>query len=151
SVGACQPQGQGQGQQAAVDTTAVIAQFDSLRGAYEQAVAAGDFEKMGTMLTNGAVMVQPGDPEWDTMRAASKGPFPPGATIDITPKEVRVLSRNWAYDFGTATVEYTPEGEEEPRSLHDTYLLILRKTPDGWKAHREVARSFVPPSVASVE
>lgn len=146
-LAACQPQGGGQSQQAAVDTATVIARIDSLRGAYEDAVAAGNFKKMGTMLTDGAVMVQAGGPGWDAMRAAAKGPFPPGATIDITPKEVRVLSSEWAYEFGTATVTYTPEGAEESRSLKDTYLLILRKTPDGWKAHREVASSFVPASV----
>src|SRR5688572_21103688 len=79
-------------QPAALDTAAVRAAIDSLRTDYEQAVASGNFDKMATALAEGAVMVPPGGPKSDAMFASSKLPFPPGATIDITPLEVRVLS-----------------------------------------------------------
>jgi uncharacterized protein (TIGR02246 family) len=129
-----------------VDTLAVRATIDSLRSAYEEAVAAGDFEEVATMLADGAVMVPPGGAQWDSLRAASGYPFPPGATIDITPIEVRVLSEDWAYEFGNSTVTYTPEGADEPRKLNDTYLVLFRNTPDGWKLYREVASSNLPPN-----
>ncbi|MFN2421733.1 MAG: DUF4440 domain-containing protein [Gemmatimonadota bacterium] len=117
SFAACQPEGQHHSErQTAVDTLAVKATIDSLRSAYEEAVAAGDFEKMTTMLADGAVIVPPGGAQWDSMYAASEYPFPPGAPIDITPIEVRVLSEDWAYEFGNSTVTYTPEGADEPES-----------------------------------
>lgn len=82
------------------------------------------------------------------LRAASEQPFPPGATIDITPKEVQVLSEDWAFEFGTASVSYTPEGREA-KTIRDTYLLLIKKTENGWKAHREVASSHLPPCILS--
>ena len=90
-------------------------------------------------------MVRPGGPDWDAM-AASGAPFPPGAKIAITPIEVVALSEEWAYEFGTATTTYAPEGDDEERQLRDTYLLLFRNTGSGWKAFREVASSSPPPS-----
>lgn len=52
-----------------------------------------------------------------------------------------MLSADWAYDMGYGTVPWTPEGAAEPRSLQDTYLVLLHRTEDGWKAHRDVASS----------
>jgi uncharacterized protein (TIGR02246 family) len=145
SVVACQPQGQQQFEQhAAVDTAAVRAAIDDLRSAYEEAVASGNFENMAKGLAEGAVMVPPGGPQWDSLFAASELPFPPGSTIDITPIEVRVLSEDWAYEFGTSTVTYTPEGATKALMLKDTYLVIFRNTDDGWKLYREVASSNLP-------
>jgi ketosteroid isomerase-like protein len=146
-LAACQPKGQQQSeQQAAVDTLAIRATIDSMRSAYEEGVAKGDFEKIATMLADGAVMVPPGGAPWDSMYAASEYPFPPGATIDITPIEVHVLSEDWAYEFGTSTVTYTPEGADEARKLNDTYLVVFRNTPEGWKLYREVASSNLAPN-----
>jgi uncharacterized protein (TIGR02246 family) len=151
SLAACQPQGQQQSGQPAADTAAVRAAIDNLRSAYEEAVASGNFENMATGLAEGAVMVPPGGPQWDSLFAASQLPFPPGATIDITPIEVRILSEDWAYEFGTSTVTYTPEGAEEARMLNDTYLVVFRKTDDGWKLYREVASSNLPPQARPQE
>lgn len=146
TLAACQPQAQQPSEQhAVVDTTAVRAAIDTLRSAYEEAVASGSFENMAAGLAEGAVMVPPGGSDWDSLFAASEFPFPPGATIDITPIEVQVLSENWAYEFGNSKVTYTPEGASEARVLNDTYLVIFRNTADGWKLYREVASSNLPP------
>ena len=152
SLAACQPNDQPQDQRpsaqpAPVDTVAVRAVIDSLRAGYEQAVASGNFDQMGAMLAEGAVMVPPGGPKWDAMFASSKLPFPPGATIDITPIEVRVLSHEWAYEFGTSTLTYKPAGAASAETMSDTYLILFRKTPGGWKVFREVASSNLPPQV----
>ena len=131
---------------AAVDTAAVKATIDSLRAAWEASVATGDLKSMGALLADGAMMVQPGGAAWDSMAAAAAGaPFPPGATIDITPIEVQVMSREWAYELGTSTVTYTPSGASEARKLNDTYLILFRNTAAGWKVYREVASSKPPP------
>ena len=122
------------------------AEIDKLRTDYEAAVAAGDITAMLPLLADGAVMVHPGSPEWVAMAAAAQGlPFPPGAVIDIRPIEVVGLNDEWGYEFGTATTTYTPPGSAETTHLHDTYLLLLRNSGDGWKAYREVASSGPPP------
>lgn len=141
-----QPQGQPQSEQpAAVDTASVRAAIDSLRSGYEAAVASGNFDQMATGLAEGAVMVPPGGPQWDAMFASSKLPFPPGATIAIKPIEVRVLSPDWAYEFGTSTLTYKPAGSANAQTMNDTYLILFRRTPGGWKIFREVASSNLPP------
>jgi ketosteroid isomerase-like protein len=124
----------------------VKADIDRLRAAYESAVASGDVSLMMPLLAEGAVMVHPGAPDWEAMAAAAGGaPFPPGARIVIKPIEVVPLSAEWAYEFGTSTTTYTPRGASQPVKLHDTYLILLRNTGDGWKAYREVASSSPPP------
>lgn len=135
---------------ATTDTAAVRATIDSLRAAWEAGVAAGDYESMGALLADGAVMVQPGGPGWDSLAIAASGaPFPPGTTIDITPIEVGVLSPEWAYEFGTSAVTYTPAGSDATRKLSDTYLILFRKTAGGWKVYREVASSNAPPKATA--
>ena len=125
---------------------AVRAEIDKLRSAYESAVATGRVEAMLPLLADGAVMVHPGAPDWKAMEAAASGAaFPPGARIVIHPIEVVALSDDWAYEFGTSTTTYTPQGSKEVAQLRDTYLILFRKTTGGWKAYREVASSSPPP------
>ena len=133
--------------QVTVDQTAVRAEIDKLRSEYETAVSSGDPHAMSGLLAEGAVFVRPGGPDWDAMAAAAAGaPFPPGATIKITPIEVVALSKEWAYEFGTATTSYKPEDSAEVSELHDTYLILFRNSGNGWQAYREVASSSPTPS-----
>ena len=121
-------------------------EIDKLRSAYETAVASGHIEAMLPLLAEGAVMVHPGAADWKAMEAVASGaPFPVGARIEIRPIEVVVLSEEWAYEFGTSTTTYTPPGSMESTQLRDTYLILFRKTAEGWKAYREVASSNPPP------
>ena len=143
-LGACQ--GKSSQPQTAVDPSAFRGEIDQLRSEYEAAVAKGAPDAMAALLADGAVMVRPGGQDWDAMAAAASGaPFPPGARITITPIEVVALSREWAYEFGTAVTTYTPAGADEAQQLRDTYLILFRNTGDGWKAYREVASSAPPP------
>ena len=93
----------------------------------------------------GAVVTGPGGPEWNSVRDASEGPWPPGAEFELTPIETGVLGPEWAYDFGVTTVTYTPDGSSESRTLRHTGLVLFRKTEDGWKMYREVASPTLPP------
>jgi ketosteroid isomerase-like protein len=130
----------------AKDLAGVRAAIDRLRSAYESAVASGDLSAFAPLIAEGAVMVRPGAVDWTAMAADAGGaPFPPGATIAIRPIEVIALSSEWAYEFGTSTTTYTPQGAGVPVKLRDTYLILLRNTGDGWKAYREVASSAPPP------
>jgi ketosteroid isomerase-like protein len=125
---------------------AVRAEIDKLRSEFEAAVATGRIEAILPLLAEGAVMVQPGAPDWKAMQAAATGaPFPPGARIAIRPMEVVVLNDDWAYEFGTSTTTYTPPETQDVTQLRDTYLIIFRKTAEGWRAFREVASSSPPP------
>jgi len=122
------------------------AEIDKLRSAYEAAVAAGDAGAMSPLLDEDAVLVQPGAPDWAAMAAAAPGsPFPPGTRIAINPIEVVELSKEWAYEFGTATTTYTPRDSQAAVRLHDTYLVLFRNRGMGWKVYREVASSGPPP------
>jgi len=133
--------------QATLDPSAVRAEIDKLRSEYETAVSSGDANAMTSLLAEGAVFVRPGGPDWDAMAAAAGGaPFPPGAKIKITPIEVVALSKEWAYEFGTATTSYKREDSAEASELRDTYLILFRNSGKGWQAYREVASSAPPPS-----
>lgn len=151
ALAACQPQDGPAGEaDAAVDTAAAMAGIDSLRSGYAEAVAAADWQTLGGMVTGDALMVGAGAADWDSLRAAAgDAPFPPGATLEITPHETRLLAEDWAYEMGTGTVTWTPEGADEPRTVSDTYLVILHRTADGWKVHREVASSTPLPEPGS--
>ena len=130
----------------AAEQASIRAEIDKLRARYEIGVASGIAEALTPLLAQGAVMVQPGAPDWNAMAAAAKGaPFPPGATIAIKPIEVVALSHEWAYEFGTSITTYTPEGATGAQQLRDTYLVLFRNTGDGWKAYREVASAASPP------
>jgi len=130
----------------AAEQASIRAEIDKLRARYEIGVASGTAEALTPLLAQGAVMVQPGAPDWNAMAAAAKGaPFPPGATIAIKPIEVVALSREWAYEFGTSITTYTPGGATGAQQLRDTYLVLFRNTGDGWKAYREVASAASPP------
>lgn len=102
---------------------------------------AGDVDRLSSLAEEGAVLVFPGGAAWDSLLAAGPGPFPPRATKEITPQEVRVLSEDWAYELGTSTVTWTPEGAEQERTIRYTFLALPHRTLDGWKVHREVASS----------
>jgi ketosteroid isomerase-like protein len=128
-----------------VDTVEVRMIIDGLRAHYEAAVASGDLAALGSVVTSDVIAVGPGGPHWDSLRAASPYPWPPGATLSIGPMEVRVLSADWAHEMGTSTATYTPPGDSITRTLRDTYLVLFRRTPEGWKLHREVASPDLPP------
>jgi hypothetical protein len=128
------------------EQASIRTEIDKLRARYEAGVASGTAESLTPLLAQGAVMVQPGAPDWNAMADAAKGaPFPPGATIAIKPIEVVALSREWAYEFGTSITTYTPAGATGAQQLRDTYLVLFRNTGDGWKAYREVASAASPP------
>ena len=135
---ACQPADRPGAAGVGVDTTAVLAGVDSLRSAYAQAVADEDWERLGTLVTEDALIVQAGSPAWDSMLAASETPFPPGSTLEIQPRETHVLTGDRVVEIGRGVVTWTPEGADGARTLDGTYMVLLVRTDEGWKLHREV-------------
>jgi ketosteroid isomerase-like protein len=147
---ACQPQGGGQGQQAAVDTAAIQSKLDSLGRLVSRANRTGDAELFASTWAKEGIMSGAGQPlvrRRDSIVAAFKQrpPLPPGAKMTIHPIEMRVLSGQWAYAFGVDSLTYTPDGAAEPVTETSTFLVLIRKTPEGWKTYREVLSANGPP------
>jgi len=65
--------------------------------------------------------------------------LPPGATFEVKPLEIEPLSSEWAYAFGTDTLTHAG-GKNETM----TFLVLIRKTADGWKTFREVLSADQP-------
>lgn len=145
---ACQPQAAKQGDGgAAVDTAAILASLDSLRSGFEDAFNAGDYETAASFVHPEMIYSPPGHPPIrgrDSVIAYDRRAFPAGASIEIEPIDTRILSGEWAYDYGISTVTFTPEGADEAQSVETTYLVIVRKTDDGWKVYRESLSSNAP-------
>lgn len=147
-VVACQPQGERQSQQVAVDTSQIRATFDSLRSAFEQAVAEGDYDAQADIFTADAVYSPPMSPPIrgrDSIRPVLERTIPPEATADVQPMEMRILGPDWVYEFGTTTLSFTPEGADQPRKMTGTYSTLFHRTENGWKATHEAFSSHQPP------
>lgn len=125
---------------------AIESAISDVRAQFEQAVAEGNWQTLGGLIAEGAVMVQPGAEDWRVMQELTAGaPFPQGAVIKIQPLELKIINNEWAYEFGASTVTYRPSPDGEEIQLRDTYLLIIRKTDGGWRPYREVASATPPP------
>ena len=59
--------------------------------------------------------------------------LPAGATFRVEPLDIEPLSSDWAYAFGTDTLEHS-DGKKETM----TFLVLIRRTASGWKTFREV-------------
>ena len=128
---------------AVVDTVRIRAALDSLAAAVGQAHATGDAEAYAATWAADGIMSAPGSPMVEGREAIvaafrSQPPLPPGATMSINPMELRVLSDDWAYAFGVDTLTITPPGAATPRKETSTFLVLLKRTPEGWKTYREV-------------
>ena len=65
--------------------------------------------------------------------------LPPGATFKVEPLELEALSPDWAYAFGTDKLTLA-----DGKKATMTFLVLIRKTPDGWKTYREVVSADQP-------
>lgn len=139
---ACQSPAERQVQETeAVDTAAVMAAIDSVGAAAERAYNEGDVGKIASFFHPELMYSPMGDAPIrgrDSVVAYENRNLPPGATIDFNPIETEVLSGQWAYTMGTATVRFTPEGATEEQAVTATYLDVFRHTEDGWKLYRSV-------------
>lgn len=144
----CAQQGQQAADGAAVDTAAVEASLDSVRSAFEAATEAGDYDAQAAAFAEDAIYSPPMSPPVrgrDSIRAHLERSTPSGATLRLRPVDTRILGPDRAYEYGTATTTFTPEGADEPRSASSTYAVFLERTAAGWKIVQEVVSSHQPP------
>lgn len=145
---ACQPADQQTDGQAAVDTASIEAAFESMRTSFEAAVKAGDSERQAAIYTEDAIYSPPMEPPVrgrDSIRAALERTTPPGATLEIRPIDLTILGPDRVYEYGVATLTFTPPGADEPASMSSTYFALFRRTADGWRIAREVLNLNQPP------
>lgn len=143
-VVACQPQSHPPSDPGlAIDTAAIRAALVSLGAVVAEADQSGDAELYASTWAEDGVLITPGTPPIhgrDSIVAAfrRRPPLPHGATLTIHPTEMRILNAEWAYVFGVDTLSYEPVEGAEAATETLTFLVLVRKTPDGWQTYREV-------------
>lgn len=147
---ACQPQTPDSSNEAIVfDTTAIRASIDSLAANVMRAEREGDAELFATTWATDGIMSLPGNPPLhgrDSIVAyfRRRPPLPSGARMTIHPTELQILGPEWAYVFGVDSLTYTPKGATTPVHETSTFLVLLRKTAEGWQSYREVLSANQP-------
>ena len=111
----------------------------------------GDAELFASTWAEDGIVSTPGNPPVqgrDSIVAAfrRRPPLPPGGSMTVHPTELQVMSADWAYAFGVDTIAYTPPGANEPVTETMNFLVIIRRTPEGWKTYREVLSANQPRS-----
>lgn len=127
----------------AVEEAEIMAALGQLAETIKRAFAEGDAELYASAFDEDAIISMPGSPPVrgrKGIKAAfeNRPPLPPGATFEVNPTEIEVISPEWAYAFGTDTLSYTPPGESSKVEETMTFIVLIRKTRDGWKTFREV-------------
>ena len=125
------------------DTAGVRAAVDSLGAAVGRAHETRDAELYASLWARDGVMSAPGSPSVhgrDSIVAVFRRqpPLPPGATMTIHPTEMHVINPEWAYVMGVDTLRFAAEGEAPPVTQTFTFLVVVRKTAEGWQTYREV-------------
>ncbi len=149
-VAACQPSERlSSNESARLDTVAVRASIDSLATNVMRANETGDAELLASTWATNGIMSLPGSPPVrgrDSIVAAfrRRPPLPPGASMTIHPTEMQILNAEWAYVLGVDTLTYTPQGTKAPVKKTSTFLVLLRKTAEGWQTYREVLSANQP-------
>jgi uncharacterized protein (TIGR02246 family) len=127
----------------AFDSAAVVASVDSLGAVVGRAHETRDAELFASAWARDGVMSAPGMPPArgrDAIVAAfrEQPALPEGATMTIHPQEVRPLSAEWAYVFGIDSLKLPGDAAAEQIVQTFSFLVLLRKTAEGWQTYREV-------------
>ena len=122
----------------------IMAALGAMANTIKQAYATNDVELYLSAFDRDAIVSKPNEPPvrgHDELRAAflHRPELPPGATFEMTPSEFVPMSPDWAYVYGTDTLTLA-DGMKETM----TFLVLIRKTSDGWKTFREVLSADQP-------
>lgn len=122
----------------------ILAELRSLAEIVKHAYATNDVDLYLSAFDPDAIVSMPGTPAMlghEALRTAfvNRSPLPPGATFEVRPLEIEALSSEWAYALGTDILQH-PNGKAETM----TFLVLIRKSGDGWKTFREVVSADQP-------
>ena len=132
-----------------VNREAVSAALIDLAETIKRAYTNDDADLYASAFSEDAIVSMPGVPPirgLDALKEAfrSRPPLPPGATFEVIPTELEIINGEWAYAFGTDTLTI-PAGDGAPPIVHTmTFMVLIRKTPEGWKTFREVVSADQP-------
>src|SRR5688572_25449102 len=126
----------------AAEKTEIFAALEELANTIKRAYATNDAEMYVTAFTDDAVVSMPGTPPVrgrDALKKVfeSRPPLPAGAVFEVDPAELEVINGEWAYAFGTDTLTI-PNAGGDPIIETMTFMVLIHRTPDGWKTFREV-------------
>ncbi len=126
-----------------LDTTAIRASIDSLAANVMRSHETGDAELFATTWAKDGIMSDAGTPpvhgrDSIVARFRRRPPLPPGAKMIIHPTELRIQSAEWAYVMGVDTLTSPSSNDSGPTQKTFTFLVVLRKTSEGWQTYREV-------------
>lgn len=126
-----------------LDRHAIAAALLELAETIKTAYKNNDVNLYASAFSDDAIVSMPGVPPIRGLGALkeafrSRPPLPPGATFEVDPTELEVINGEWAYAFGTDTLTI-PTGDGAPSIVQTmTFMVLIRKTPEGWKTFREV-------------
>lgn len=138
---ACQPSAPAES--TGLDTVGIRAAVDSLGAKVQRAHETGDAALYASTWARDGIMSAAGRPSIhgrDSIVAEfrRRPPLPPGAKMSIHPTETRVMSPEWAYVMGVDTLTMPAPGGAAPARTTFTFLVLVRKTEEGWQTYREV-------------
>lgn len=142
TISACQQREKQPHQQPATDTTSIKASIDSLGRVVQKAHDTKDNELMASTWAKDGILIIAGRPPVfgrDAIVSALSNmpPLPPGAKMEIHPLDIHVMSSEWAYVLGVDTLKYTTPGTTKQTIETSTFLVLVRKTAEGWQTYRE--------------
>ena len=135
------------------DTTAAdTAALNKLRSDFEAGWKAGDADRLSALVTSNIVSTgdtQPTITGKDAWLAHHKAQFAQITVNDVKLKSDELkLMGNYAFDAGTFDVTITPKAPKaKPMTMHQRYLVILHKEPDGaWRLYRDIDNAMPAPA-----
>jgi uncharacterized protein (TIGR02246 family) len=122
------------------DDAAIGTALAELAERVQTAYKNNDSELYASTLHEDAIISVPGagpvrGREALTAAFESRPQLPPDATFEVEVRELEIISADWAYAFGTDTITI-PGAAGIVQTM--TFMVLLRRTRDGWKTFREV-------------
>jgi uncharacterized protein (TIGR02246 family) len=133
---------------AAESDPAEVARIEELSRRFSAAYVAGDVETMVSLYTPDGVIF-PNDSEAIRGHEAIRRywALPPGQRVTLhraTPAEIRIDGSH-AYDHGVYEIAGERDGTAWGPS-HGKYVIVWRRTPQGWRMHLDMWNSRPPPA-----
>ena len=125
------------------DAARIRSELTELAETVKSAYATNDAELYASTLADDAIVSMPGTTPVRgraALKAAfeSRPPLPAGATFEVNPAELEIINDEWAYAFGTDTLTLPAEQGGSPIIHTMTFMVLIRRTSEGWKTFREV-------------
>lgn len=155
TLAGCQPVGQGDAGQTAVDTAAILSAADSIRNTYEEAFNAGDTATLRDLLAPDVVYLPPqGRPITDREQLLSvlTKVMARSGSVSINSEQVKILGRDAVVEHGTETITGSSPNADTVQRRRSGFIVVLERTADGWKLARSASNWLDgPPSSGSGE